>query len=100
MINKTQHRAKSLRKKPGSRSTSPQNHRKKRFPPGVLDVEDLQLYRGKTSILRDLNWRIHQGEHWAVLGPNGSGKTSLLNILLGYQMASSGKVRLLGREFG
>lgn len=102
MITKTPLCRKAFRKKPPTRPPLPSSpsRRQKRSAPAVLEVEDIQFYRGKTSILRNLNWQVRPGEHWAILGPNGSGKTSLLNILLGYQMASSGTVRLLGREFG
>jgi molybdate transport system ATP-binding protein len=34
-------------------------------------------------VLRNLNWQIRKGEHWAVYGENGSGKSSLLKLLYG-----------------
>lgn len=40
------------------------------------------------------------GEHWAVLGLNGSGKTLLLSIVSGYMMPSKGSVAVLGHEYG
>jgi iron complex transport system ATP-binding protein len=66
----------------------------------VLDVDALSIRRGVVEILRDVDWRVRQGEHWAILGANGSGKTSLLSALTGYMSATSGRIRLLGREFG
>ncbi|HSY52938.1 MAG TPA: ATP-binding cassette domain-containing protein [Opitutaceae bacterium] len=47
----------------------------------VLEVSDLAIERGRTCILRGVNWRVERGQHWAVLGANGSGKTSLLRAL-------------------
>jgi len=41
-----------------------------------------------------------RGEHWAVLGPNGCGKTSLLKALTGYLTPSAGRITLLGRTYG
>lgn len=38
----------------------------------------------------DLNWHIAKGEHWAILGANGSGKTALLRLLLGQISPSAG----------
>ena len=46
------------------------------------------------EILRDVSWRVNRGEHWTLLGANGSGKTSLLNVLLGYLTPTSGSVRV------
>ena len=55
---------------------------------------------GRVTILRDLNWRIRAGEHWVILGANGSGKTSLLSALTGYFSATEGEISLLGERFG
>jgi iron complex transport system ATP-binding protein len=66
----------------------------------VLDVDALSIRRGVVEILRGVDWRVRRGEHWAILGANGSGKTSLLSALTGYLSATSGRIRLLGREFG
>jgi iron complex transport system ATP-binding protein len=40
------------------------------------------------------------GEHWVILGANGSGKTSLLKALTGYMPPTDGTIHLLGEEFG
>jgi iron complex transport system ATP-binding protein len=50
------------------------------------------------DILCDVDWRIERGEHWAVLGPNGCGKTTLLRIASGYLWPTSGRVLRLGKE--
>src|SRR6266478_3330825 len=49
----------------------------------ILEVSNLRLQRGKTLILTDVHWRVRRGEHWVILGANGSGKTSLLSVLTG-----------------
>ena len=66
----------------------------------ILDVDSLSIRRGAVEILRDINWRVESGQHWAVLGANGSGKTSLLSALTGYFSPTTGRIRLLGQEFG
>lgn len=66
----------------------------------VLDVDALSIRRGAVEILRNVDWRVRRGEHWAILGANGSGKTSLLSALTGYLSATSGRIRLLHHEFG
>jgi iron complex transport system ATP-binding protein len=66
----------------------------------ILDVDSLSIRRGAVEILRDINWRVEKGEHWTILGANGSGKTSLLSALTGYLSPTTGRIRLLGQEFG
>jgi iron complex transport system ATP-binding protein len=41
-----------------------------------------------------------QGENWVILGKNGSGKTTVLELITGYQFPTSGKVRVLGQPYG
>ena len=67
--------------------------------PPVLEVRGLAIERD-SAILRGIDWTVRAGEHWAVLGANGSGKTSLLSALTGYLTPSRGEVRVLGRKFG
>jgi len=51
-------------------------------------------------ILREVNWRVERGQHWVILGANGSGKTSLLSALTGYLMPSSGEIRIGAARYG
>jgi iron complex transport system ATP-binding protein len=66
----------------------------------ILEVSRLSIQREGTRILDDVCWRVEAGQHWAVLGANGSGKTSLLSALTGYFMPSAGEVTVLGQRFG
>ena len=66
----------------------------------ILEVSGLHVARGATTILREVNWRVQRGEHWAILGSNGSGKTSLLKSINGYLSPTSGTIALLGRRYG
>lgn len=65
----------------------------------VLQVRDL-LIRRPQPILRGVNWTLRRGEHWVVLGPNGSGKTSLLAALTGYLTPTSGTITVLDATYG
>lgn len=66
----------------------------------ILAVNDLTITRDGTSILQGVSWRVERGENWAVLGANGSGKTSLLSALTGYLTPTAGTVEVFGRWFG
>ena len=66
----------------------------------VLQLLKLRIQRGDTTILDDVSWRIERGQHWVILGANGSGKTSLLSALAGYIEPTGGKIEVLGEIFG
>src|ERR1700691_5555802 len=66
----------------------------------MLEISRLSIRRGGTHILRKLNWRVEAGQHWVILGANGSGKTSLLSALTGYFMPTAGEITLLGETYG
>jgi len=66
----------------------------------ILEVSRLSIERGRTRILRDVNWRVERGQHWVVLGANGSGKTSLLRALTGYLPPTAGQVAVFGKIYG
>lgn len=66
----------------------------------MISIENLSLRRNSKLILKDVCWNVGKGEHWCLLGLNGSGKTSLLNVINGYLFPTSGKVEVFGRTFG
>ena len=66
----------------------------------VLRVAGLRVVRGETTILDGIDWRVERGQHWVILGANGSGKTSLLSALTAYLTPSSGTVEVLGAQYG
>lgn len=48
-----------------------------------IELDRLRLQRGGRVVLRDVSWRIGQGERWLVVGASGAGKTQLLKIVAG-----------------
>ncbi|MGA5560599.1 metal ABC transporter ATP-binding protein [Streptomyces platensis] len=63
----------------------------------VVALRDATLAFGDCVLWRDLHLDVRPGEFLAVLGPNGSGKTSLLRVLLGRQQLTGGSLTVLGR---
>jgi iron complex transport system ATP-binding protein len=66
----------------------------------ILAVSELRVERGGTTILDGVSWRVERGQHWVILGANGSGKTSLLSALTGYLTPTAGEISLLGKSYG
>ena len=65
--------------------------------PVVLSLTDAELRRGERVLWSGLDLRLRRGEFVAVLGPNGSGKTSLLRAVLGWLPLSAGALLIDGR---
>ncbi len=65
----------------------------------VIEVSGLVVERD-AAILRGIDWRVERGQHWVILGANGSGKTSMLRALTGYLPPTSGTIRVLGETYG
>src|ERR1700744_4444064 len=66
----------------------------------VLAVSHLTVRRADTVILDHVSWRVSPGQHWVILGSNGSGKTSLLSALTGYLSPTHGEISVLGETYG
>lgn len=64
----------------------------------VFEMENVSVRRGGRQILDGINWTVERGENWVVIGGNGSGKTSLLNVLMGYLTPTTGEIHMRGRE--
>src|SRR5277367_3459154 len=65
----------------------------------IIDIRALRVER-ESVILERIDWRVEAGEHWAILGANGSGKTSLLSVLTGYLPLTAGTISVLGETYG
>ena len=63
----------------------------------VVEARGLRLQFGERLLWDDLGFALHEGEFLAVLGPNGTGKTSLVRILLGLLTPTAGTVRVSGQ---
>ena len=66
----------------------------------VLALTGVSLVRDGRTILDRIDWRVAPGDRWIVLGPNGSGKTSLCRLAGLYLHPSQGDVDVLGERLG
>jgi ABC-2 type transport system ATP-binding protein len=64
----------------------------------VIDVDRLSVSYGDFQAVKDLSFRVEQGELYALLGTNGAGKTSALEVIEGHRKGSSGTVRVFGES--
>ena len=72
----------------------------KRSAPLVIDLQNITCILGGRTVLKNITWAVAPGQHWAVIGLNGCGKTTLLNMINGYITPSSGTMHVLGRRYG
>ena len=66
----------------------------------MIRTEGLSKYYGRSPALLDLDLEVRAGEVFGYLGPNGSGKTTTIRLLLGLIRPSSGRAQVLGEEVG
>ena len=73
---------------------------RKMFDETVLEFTGVDLVRDGRPILSRIGWQVRRNDRWIVLGPNGSGKTSLCRIAGLYSHPSRGCVKVLGHRVG
>jgi ABC-2 type transport system ATP-binding protein len=66
--------------------------------PPALDVQALSVSYGRAPVLAGVSFAVPRGSVFAVLGRNGSGKTSLLRCVLGHRPSVAGRVLLFGED--
>ncbi|MDH0739681.1 ABC transporter ATP-binding protein [Achromobacter spanius] len=64
----------------------------------LIQTTDLHLTFGGVIAADNINFELHEGERLAVIGQNGAGKTTFINICTGYLAPSKGKVYFDGRD--
>lgn len=66
----------------------------------VIFAENLQLIRNSLTLLNIDKFKVNSGEHWIILGPNGSGKTSFIKCITLYEWPTRGELHLFGIRAG
>ena len=59
----------------------------------ILDVNDLSMRFDTKTVFQDLNFKLEDGSMTALLGPNGTGKTTLIKILMGMLIPTGGSYK-------
>ena len=67
--------------------------------PPIIRASGLTLTLGQTRILKGIDLAVAPGETLALLGPSGSGKSSLMALLTGLERASGGSLEVAGADF-
>ena len=66
----------------------------------IIHYENVTFRRDGKIILDGIDWHINEGENWALLGLNGSGKSTILGMIPAYIFPTTGEVRVFGHKFG
>lgn len=67
----------------------------------LVQMKNVHVAYDDLTVIEGLNWTVRRGEHWAVVGPNGSGKTSLLGLITGDNLqVYANEVFLFGKKRG
>ena len=66
----------------------------------ILNYKNITFKRDGRKILKDINWKVCESENWALLGLNGSGKSTILSMIPAYTFATSGELSVFGKTFG
>ena len=64
----------------------------------ILSFEHVNAGYGRVQILNDLSFEMKRGEVYGVIGPNGSGKTTMFNALIGLIIPTKGKIAYDGHD--
>ena len=72
-----------------------------KFANPVFELNDGKVAYTDKTIFTGVNWRINNGEHWQVRGPNGCGKSTLLGLIFGdHPQCYSNNIQIFGKQRG
>jgi molybdate transport system ATP-binding protein len=67
----------------------------------IVEFRKVHVSYGSTAVLDGLSWTVHAGEKWMILGGNGSGKSTILELITGDNLQGyQNDIRLFGRQKG
>lgn len=67
----------------------------------LISFHNVNVSYGYRTILKNINWKVKPGEFWQLIGPNGSGKTTILSMINGDNPKAYGQnIKLFGKRKG
>lgn len=73
----------------------------KNIPDQIISLQNVNVHYEDKYILNNINWTINKGEFWHLIGPNGSGKTTILSMIYGNNVkAFRQNIYLFGKKKG
>lgn len=66
----------------------------------MISFQHVNFRRGERDILKDVSIQVEPNEHWVILGRNGSGKTTILEMMNGYLFPTSGRIEVINQVYG
>ncbi|MDR2082280.1 MAG: ATP-binding cassette domain-containing protein [Candidatus Ancillula trichonymphae] len=66
----------------------------------MLDFQNVNIIRSGLEIVSNVNWKVFSGENWVLLGPNGIGKSTLLNICWAHIFPTTGTAEIFRNRLG
>jgi zinc transport system ATP-binding protein len=64
----------------------------------IIEIKNVSIYRSNDLIIKNANFSISRGDYVGIVGPNGGGKTTLIQAILGFIPVKKGLIRLFGEN--
>jgi len=65
----------------------------------LINLEDVNFsFPGGDPVIQAVSFKLYRGEKIGLIGPNGSGKTSLFHLMMGLLKPQSGRIEIFGKE--
>ena len=64
----------------------------------AIEVKDLTMVWGYLNVIKGINLLVNSGEKLAIVGPSGTGKSTILKIIAGLILPTSGILKIFGEE--
>ena len=64
----------------------------------IIEFQKVTFSHGRNEVLKDVDLVVEKGDFFAIVGPNGGGKTTILRLILGLEVSSKGKIKVFGEK--